>query len=126
MRESLQRGQFIELCDSPAEEIAYGIVGQFWRPSGGRKAINSPKQFVAFAQLGYAKAAWNFSFLSSSPRLTNLRTETRIRIYGRSAYWNFRVYWLLVAPFSGLLRRAILRDVKQRAERIHDEAHTSA
>lgn len=102
------------------EEIAYGIVGQFWRPSGGRKAIDSLKEFEAFIQPGYAKAAWNFSFSRLSPQITQLRTETRIRTYGRAALWKFRTYWLLVAPFSGLLRRIILRDVKRRAERTHE------
>lgn len=122
LRESLQRGGFIELCDVPGEEIAYGIVGQFWRPSGGRKAISSTQQFAAFAQPGFAKAAWNFTLSPSSPQITQLRTETRIRTYGRSAHWKFRVYWLGISPFSGLLRRAILRDVKRRAERFHQSA----
>lgn len=122
MGESLRQGGFIELCDSPPDEIAYGIVGQFWRPSGGRKNITSPGQFVAFAQPGYAKAAWSFLLTASSPQLTQLRTETRIRTYGRSAHWKFRIYWLVVAPFSGLLRRGILRDVKRMAERFHQSA----
>ena len=122
MRESLRQGGFIELCDFPSEEIAYGIVGQFWRPSGGRKTISSPGKFAAFAQPGCAKAAWNFTLSPSSPQITQLRTETRIRTYGRSAHWKFLIYWLVVAPFSGLLRRGILRDVKRRAERFHQRA----
>lgn len=122
MREALRRGGFIELCNFPGEEVAYGIVGQFWRPSGGRRSIDSPEHFKDFAQPDYAKAAWNFVLTSSFPQVTQLRTETRVKTFGRSATRKFRAYWLLVAPFSGLLRRSILHDVKRRAEQIHQRA----
>ena len=45
-----------------------------------------------------------------------LSTETRIRCFGRSALWKFRLYWTLIAPFSGLIRKAILKRVKIDAE----------
>ncbi len=126
MRESLRRGGFFELCDIPAQEIAYGIAGQFWRLSGGRKVIESTEQFMAFAEPGCAKVAWNFVFAASSSQTTQLRTETRIRTFGPGASWKFRTYWSVIAPFSGLLRRAILRDVKRRAEHLHQREAAEA
>lgn len=122
MRESLRRGEFSDLCDSPLDEIAYGIVGQFWRPSGGRKTITSPGQFAAFAQSSYAKAAWSFVLTASPLQLTQLRTETRIRPYDRGAHWKFRIYWLVVAPFSDCCVEASSEMCKRRAERFHQPA----
>jgi hypothetical protein len=45
-------------------------------------------------------------------------TETRIKCFGRAALWKFRVYWSLIGPFSGLIRKAILEQVKTEAEAI--------
>ena len=33
-----------------------------------------------------------------------------------AALWKFRAYWSLVGPFSGLMRKAILKQVKTEAE----------
>jgi hypothetical protein len=51
-----------------------------------------------------------------------LSTETRIKCFGRAALWKFRSYWSLVGPFSGLIRKAILKQVKTEAESILTEA----
>ena len=47
-----------------------------------------------------------------------LSTETRIKCFGRAALWKFRVYWSLIGPFSGLIRKAILKQVKTEAEAV--------
>ena len=44
-------------------------------------------------------------------------TETRVQTFGRRAGRLFRLYWLAIGPFSGLLRRSLLRQVKRNAER---------
>jgi hypothetical protein len=49
-------------------------------------------------------------------RRTVLSTETRIKCFGRAALWKFRFYWSLVGPFSGLIRKVILKQVKTEAE----------
>jgi hypothetical protein len=58
----------------------------------------------------------------TSPHCTGLSTETRIKCFGRGALWKFRIYWSLVGPFSGLIRKAILERVKTQAESILTEA----
>jgi hypothetical protein len=47
---------------------------------------------------------------------TQLTTETRVQTFGRAATLMFRVYWLIVRPFSGLIRKAMLREIKRIAE----------
>jgi hypothetical protein len=50
--------------------------------------------------------------------LERLSTETRIAYFDSAARRKFRLYWTLVGPFSGLLRRVLLTGVQRRAERL--------
>lgn len=107
---------FVILEDVPGEELVIVVAGKFWRPDGGRCLDLTVGDFAAFARAGYAKAAWNFKLRTKSPQCTDLSTETRIECFGRAALWKFRFYWSLVSPFSGLIRKAILKQVKTEAE----------
>jgi hypothetical protein len=121
LRQRLQGTGFVILAEVPNEEIVIGVAGQFWRPDGGRCLELTPDDFVGFSLPGHAKAAWNFKLRAESPQSTTLSTETRIKCFG-NALWKFRVYWGLVGPFSGLMRRAILKQMKAKAEATLSEA----
>jgi len=109
------RGSFIELADVPQREVVLGIAGRFWRPDGGILRGLKPAEFADFHCEGYAKAVWSFS-LTPADGGTQLSTETRVQTFGRSATLKFRAYWLFVGPFSGLIRKAMLREAKRIAE----------
>jgi len=116
LTERLQSTGFVMLVEVPGDELVVGVAGKFWRPDGGRCLDLTARNFGEFTRPGYAKAAWNFSFRTESGQCTVLSTETRIKCFGRSALWKFRLYWTLIAPFSGLIRKAILKRVKIDAE----------
>jgi len=116
LRQRLQGTGFVILSEVPDDEIVMGVAGRFWRPDGGRCLDLIANDFIGFSRPGYAKAAWNFKLRAESPECTVLSTETRIRCLGWEALWKFRFYWSLVSPFSGLIRKAILRQVKTAAE----------
>ena len=116
LRQRLKDTGFVMLAEAPNEELVMGIAGRFWRLDGGRCMDLTANDFVGFARAGYAKVAWNFSLRSELLDKTVLLTETRIRCFGSTARWKFRIYWSLIYPFSGLIRRAILRRVKREAE----------
>jgi hypothetical protein len=116
LRQWLRGTGFIELKEVPAQEIIIGVAGRFWRPDGGRCMDLSADDFVAFCRPGYTKVAWNFTLASAATDTTVLSTETRIQCFGRSARWKFRMYWILVGPFSGLIRKALLKQIKTAAE----------
>jgi hypothetical protein len=118
----LQGTGFVILGDVPGEELAIGVAGKFWRPDGGRCLDLTASDFCGFARAGYAKAAWNFRLRTESPKCTVLWTETRIKCFGSAAFRKFRLYWSLVGPFSRLIRKAILKQVKTEAESILTEA----
>ena len=116
LRQRLQGTGFVILAEGAGQELVLGVAGRFWRPDGGRCTDLTPDEFSEFSHLGYAKAAWNFRLRSDSAETTLLSTETRIKCFGQAALWKFRLYWSLVGPFSGLMRKAILKQVKIAAE----------
>src|SRR5205807_4052586 len=121
----LQRPQgtsFVTLDDVPGEELVIGVAGKFCRPDGGRCLDLTAGNFEGFARAGYAEVAWNFRLRTESPEYTLLSTGTRIKCFGRAALWKFHFYWSLVGLFSGLIRKAILKQVKTEAESILTEA----
>jgi len=116
LHRQLEGTGFVVLAEAPNEEIVIGIAGRFWRPDGGRYLDLSKDQFADFSRLGFAKAAWNFKLRAESDWGTALSTETRVECFGRSALWKFGTYWSVIAPFSGLIRKAILKQIKAEAE----------
>lgn len=116
LRQRLQGTGFVTLSEVPDMEIVIGVAGRFWRPDGGRCLELTANDFVGFSRAGYVKAALNFRLRAESPQSTVLSTETRIQCFGRVALWKFRMYWSLVGRFSGLIRKAILKQVKTEVE----------
>jgi hypothetical protein len=115
LRQRLQGTGFVILSEVPNEEIVIGVAGRFWRPDGGRCMELTAKDFAAFSPSGYAKVAWNFKLRADSTESTVLSTETRIKCFGQAALRKFRIYWSLVGPFSGLMRKAILKQVEDQS-----------
>ena len=115
-RGDFQYGSFLLLATVAEQEVLLGIAGRFWRPDGGIVPGLTPEEFRTFHLDGYAKAVWNFS-LAASNNGTQLSTETRVQTFGRAATMKLRLYWLVVGPFSGLMRKTMLREVKRLAER---------
>ena len=116
LRQKFQGSGFVILAEAPGEELVIGVAGKFWRPDGGRCLNLKAGDFVRFSRPGCAKVAMNFRLRPESPHRTVLSTETRIQCCDRAAWWKFRLYWTPVGPFSGVIRMAILKRVKEEAE----------
>ena len=96
-------------------EVAIGIVGRFWKRAPELIPV-SPADFKAFNEKGYAKAAFNFA-IAETAEGTVVSTETRVFCTSPGAYAAFFAYWALIRPFSGLIRRAMLKNIVRSAER---------
>jgi hypothetical protein len=113
--ERLVRFGFTRIAEDPGREIVFGLAGRFWRAAGGLRPLADAAAFQAFAEDGCVKAAWNLRVEGAGESETVFDTETRIQYFGAAAKRKFRVYWTLVGPCSGFLRRALLHDVARRA-----------
>lgn len=114
--ERLERFGFTKIAERPGRELVFGLAGRFWRPDGDLRSIPDRAAFVAFTEEGCVKAAWNLKIEETDGGSSDFSTETRIQCFGAAARRKFGLYWSLVRPFSGVLRRTLLRGVRRRAE----------
>lgn len=117
LRQWAESEGFICLADTD-EEVVYGQTGRFWALNE-RGALVSPRtmeEFERFDDPRCAVAAMSVRVEALGSQRTRLVTETRVRALGPEARRRMRLYWLLIRPFSGLLRRSMLRGMKVRAE----------
>ena len=101
------------LAEKPQEEIVLGVTGKFWRPVGNLAPFKR-SDFDQPVPPGLARAIWNFHLNETDGR-TTLRTETRIVCGDASSRRKFLSYWLMVRPFSGLIRLIMLREFEKMA-----------
>lgn len=112
----LEDAGFVLVAETPDEEFVLGLVGKFWTLTGGIKKIPGPA-FSRFERPGFAKAAWNFAVRRDRPGRVTLSTETRVRCTDPRSRLLFRLYWTLIGPFSGWIRREVLRCIRREAMR---------
>jgi len=103
------------LAENPGREIVLGVAGRFWRPTGNLSPF-ARRDFDEEVRPGLARAVWNFNVSEDiAGRQTILTTETRVICADDSSRRKFRAYWLFVRPFSGLIRRIMLKSVSKAA-----------
>ncbi len=90
----------------------YVAIGRPWTPSGG---LRPAADFAAFDEPGFAKMALEFRAVPERDG-SRLETETRVFLTNAAARRRFARYWLVVRPFSGLVRRSWLTAAQKRAE----------
>ncbi len=109
----LNKGRFITLELKENQEMIIGLIGQFWKASGNLQ-IFQPEDFTEWNKKGFLKATWNFELIPTTNG-TQVITETRILCLGDDAHRKFRKYWFFIRPFSGIIRKEILRGIKKKA-----------
>lgn len=105
------------VLDRTSDELVLAAVGRPWAPGRGRaprlaEQVDPAAFFVHFAAPGWAKMIANFQVSGGE-----LTTETRVMLTDDRSRRAFGRYWLLIRPFSGLIRRrwlaAIIRHASQ-------------
>jgi hypothetical protein len=110
---------FCPLGEAERSEVAFGLVDQSWKVSGGTRApVKDAVEFAEFSEPGFVKIGANLlarparqgAFLSTQTRVLATDAPTR-RVFG--------AYWLLIRPFSGLIRRSWLQAAARQTSRTH-------
>ena len=110
-----ERQGFRVLADRPPEELVIGLLGRFWTPTGNRCAKVATETIASGPPPGLALAGWNFTVVARDARSCELRTETRV-LCAPDVRGKFLLYWSLIRPGSGLIRRAMLSAIRRDAE----------
>ena len=117
--DDMPRAGFLLLAEEPGVEIVFGQISRPWKASAttdGTPALK-PEEFAEFDAPGYAKIAFNIRVEPYGSGRTLITTETRTATTDPASRRQFGKYWRLIGPFSGLIRRLMLRLVKSGAER---------
>jgi hypothetical protein len=104
-----------ELSAAP-DRVEYGLISQPWRITGGESVrFDAPEEFAAFSRPGFVRVQVDF-WAEPAPGGSRLRTATRIRATDPASLRDFKRYWRVVGPGSGLIRREWLRAARRRAQ----------
>ena len=103
------------VAERAPEELVIGALGRFWMPRSRLCAEVSAADFADGPPRGFALAGWNFMVTPRADGRTELRTETRVWC-APDVRRRFGAYWLVIRPWSGLIRHAMLREIRLRAE----------
>ena len=119
MLDDMERAGFLLLGESPGHEIVFGTVVQPWKAVTDDEPAPQVEagQFAEFDTPGYVKVAFNIRVEPYGSRRSLITTETRTAATDSTSLHYFARYWILVGPFSALIRRLMLRMVKSDAER---------
>lgn len=118
---------WILLGETPGVEIVLGQVSRPWKAvAASTDAPSTPGQFSSFDEPGFAKIAASLRIDPYGNDSSILTMETRVALTDATSRRRFRRYWLLVGPFSSLIRRTALRQLEAKFRgsppgRPHDE-----
>jgi len=106
---------FRVLAENPPHELLIGLMGSFWKMDGGLLPIDSAS-FKGSQLPGTARVAWNFTIIEQKNGVCELATETRVKSSDTKSRRYFSLYWAVIRPGSGLIRRFMLRSIRKKAE----------
>jgi hypothetical protein len=104
---------FTLLEDTPPRELVLGLQGAFWQLDGGLTPA-PPEGYRQPCPPGLARVVWNFR-VGAAGAGSRVETETRVTCGDEASRRRFARYWRLIAPFSGVIRHAMLREVERAA-----------
>jgi hypothetical protein len=116
--DQLYEGGFIQLAEKPGGEIIFGLVGQFWKLTGGEDPdIPDPQAFLTFDDPAFAKVAANLAVTMDEKGHTHCSTETRVHVPDLGTRRKFAFYWRIISMGSAFIRVLWLRAIKKKAEK---------
>ena len=110
--QDMERAGFLLLGESPGHEIVFGAVVQPWKAVTDDEPAPpvEPGRFAAFDTPGYVKVAFNIRVEPYGSGRALITTETRTAATDPASLRRFARYWILVGPFSALIRRLSAAD----------------
>jgi hypothetical protein len=118
------RNDFLLLQRSD-DRIVYGLAGRFWRPDFALIPIDEPRAFLTIDDPGIALLTLEFRLGRNDGGARTLETVTRVHCTDAWARRRFAPYWFAIRPFSGLIRRRMLRRIRTSAMSTPASAHTA-
>jgi hypothetical protein len=98
------------LAEDPGVELVFGQVSRPWKSvAASGEPPASPATFSDFATAGFAKIVFGLRVTRYGASSSILTMETRVALTDSGSRRRFRRYWMVIGPFSDLVRRMALR-----------------
>ncbi|WP_166444155.1 hypothetical protein [Pararobbsia silviterrae] len=120
-RPPLDLDDFTVLGREGDTEVAFGLIGAFWRADYGLLDIESAAAFKAVVDEGVCRLVMNYQVDADPSGAFVLSTETRVGCPTATVRRRFAPYWYFIRPVSGLIRRRMLARIRREAERLANE-----
>lgn len=117
-RPPLDLDDFTFLGRDGDSEVAFGLIGAFWQPDYGLIEVPSPQAFLATERTDVCRLVMSFAVETSLAGKSILRTETRVYCPTPAVRRKFSLYWYVIRPVSGLMRRRMLARIRRQAEEL--------
>jgi hypothetical protein len=108
------------LAHTPCRAIVMGAAARPWTRNVTFRTI-SPSEFSGFAEPDYVKIVWTLEADPIGPERTRFRTETRVEPTDAAARRKFFWYWMAFGIGIRLIRWSMLRELRRKALRHHQE-----
>jgi hypothetical protein len=107
-------GSFFTIYEKENNEWVVGLLADSFRMPVN---LTADQDFRDWNPGKGIKIAWNFKCDVLNKDKVKVSTETRIKCLNKKSKFVFSIYWFFVRPFSGLIRREMLRilDLKCRS-----------
>ncbi len=113
--EHLTNMGFVKLDEEPGKEILFGMVTD--NPMFNNCLSNvSSKEFLQKNDGSIIKAVINFKLQEKSSSQHIISTETRVWCGSKAMKSKFKYYWFFIKPFSQLIRKSMLKQMKMQIE----------
>jgi hypothetical protein len=113
----MYEGGWILLGERPGEEIAFGLVGKFWRPVIQFARVSTAAEFREFDEPGFAKTVYDLSARELDSNRTLLSGLMRTATTDEHARRWFRRYWTFgVGSGAHILVGSLLESARRAAE----------
>jgi hypothetical protein len=97
------------------ERYPYENLVGFWTRVKIEK-VPSYEDFSNNSISPWVKVVWNFQCEKLEKEKTKVSTETRVLCVAPITRITFGLYWIIVKPFSGLIRKKMLEIIKDDSE----------
>lgn len=97
------------------QEVSFGLAGRFWRPLLDVESLKDAEAFQRFADSRAAKLVLRFDVTPENKGTAAiLRTETFVYCPTPRVKALFALYWILIRPASGWIRRRTLLSIQRK------------
>lgn len=108
------------LAEEPGREVIVGAIGKVWELAIPFVDVRDAAAFAAFREPGYAKVVWALRVEPREGSGSRVVFDLRVTTTDEESWKKFRRYFVLIGPFSHMMRRHLLAMVRRELGAAHD------